>query len=144
MVNERNHTPLIIKPIICLHNPLSFNMVRITIWKGVVRDSKSILLRVLGFLIFWWNTVAKINEGGHDLFRLSPCSPSCREFRAGTWRQEVIQRPWRSDAYRFVPHGLLSLLLIAPRTTNPGMEPPIMDWSCTWNSNKENIIQTFL
>ena len=31
--------------------------------------------------------------------------------RAGTWRQELMQRPWRRAAFRFVLHGLLSLLL---------------------------------
>jgi hypothetical protein len=30
--------------------------------------------------------------------------------RAGTWRQELMQRPWRSAAYWLAPHGLLSLL----------------------------------
>ena len=31
--------------------------------------------------------------------------------RAGTWRQELMQRPWRRAAYWLVLHGLLSLLL---------------------------------
>ena len=30
--------------------------------------------------------------------------------RAGTWRQELMQRPWRSAAYWLAPHGLLNLL----------------------------------
>ena len=30
--------------------------------------------------------------------------------RAGTWRQELIQRPWRNAAYLSVSPGLLSLL----------------------------------
>jgi hypothetical protein len=30
--------------------------------------------------------------------------------RAGTWRQELMQRLWRGAAYRLRPHGLLSLL----------------------------------
>jgi hypothetical protein len=30
--------------------------------------------------------------------------------RAGTWRQELMQRPWRSAAYWLAQHGLLSLL----------------------------------
>ena len=29
--------------------------------------------------------------------------------RAGTWRQELMQRPWRGAAFWLVPHGLLSL-----------------------------------
>jgi hypothetical protein len=30
--------------------------------------------------------------------------------RAGTWRQELMQRPWRDAAYWLASHGLLSLL----------------------------------
>jgi hypothetical protein len=30
--------------------------------------------------------------------------------RAGNWRQELKQRPWRGDAYWLALHGLLSLL----------------------------------
>lgn len=29
-------------------------------------------------------------------------SPSSREVSAGTWRQELMRRPWRSDAYRML------------------------------------------
>jgi hypothetical protein len=35
------------------------------------------------------------------------CS-SLEEVRAGTWRQELIQRPWRDVAYWFASNGLLS------------------------------------
>ena len=31
-------------------------------------------------------------------------------YRAGTWRQELVQRPWRGAADWLAPHGLLSLL----------------------------------
>jgi hypothetical protein len=30
--------------------------------------------------------------------------------RAGTWRQEQVQKPWGVAAYWLVPHSLLSLL----------------------------------
>jgi hypothetical protein len=30
--------------------------------------------------------------------------------RAGTWRQELIQRPWMRTAWWLAPYGLLSLL----------------------------------
>jgi hypothetical protein len=45
--------------------------------------------------------------------------------RAGTWRQELMQRPQRGAAYWLAPHCLLSLL-IEPKTTSPGMALPIM------------------
>jgi hypothetical protein len=51
--------------------------------------------------------------------------------RAGTWRQELMQRPWRGAAYWLAPHGLLSLLCYRtqdhqPRdtTTHIGLGPP--------------------
>ena len=43
---------------------------------------------------------------------------------AGTWRQELMQRPWRDVAYWLASLGLLSLLLIELRTRNSGMAPP--------------------
>jgi hypothetical protein len=30
--------------------------------------------------------------------------------KAETWRQELMQRPWRGAAYWLAPHGLLGLL----------------------------------
>ena len=46
--------------------------------------------------------------------------------RAGTWRQEMTQRPWKGAAYWHAPYGLLRPLSIEPRTTSPGMTPPTM------------------
>lgn len=34
---------------------------------------------------------------------------SGQELKAGTWGQELTQRLWWNTAYRFVPHGWLSL-----------------------------------
>jgi len=48
--------------------------------------------------------------------------------RAGTWRQELMQRPWRGAAYWLALHGLLSLLSYRTRTTSPGMASPAMGW----------------
>jgi hypothetical protein len=51
--------------------------------------------------------------------------------RPGTWRQELMRRPWRCAAYWLAPHGLLSLLSFRcqdhqPRngTTHNGPVPP--------------------
>ena len=51
--------------------------------------------------------------------------------RAGTWRQELMQRPWRNAASRLASPGLLSLLSYRtqdyqPRdgTTHNGLGPP--------------------
>ena len=53
--------------------------------------------------------------------------------RAGTWRQEQIQRPWRDVTYWPVSPGLLSCFLIEPRTTSPRMAPPTMDPFHPWS-----------
>ena len=51
--------------------------------------------------------------------------------RAGTWRQKLIQRPWRGAAYWIASPGLLSLLSYRtqdyqPRdgATHNGLDPP--------------------
>jgi hypothetical protein len=44
--------------------------------------------------------------------------PSLTGVRAGTWRQELMQRPWRAAAYWLAPTAC-STFLMAPRTTNP-------------------------
>jgi hypothetical protein len=31
------------------------------------------------------------------------------ELKAGIWKQELKQKPWRNAAYWFTPHNLLSL-----------------------------------
>jgi hypothetical protein len=54
--------------------------------------------------------------------------------RAGTWRQELMQRPWKSVVYRPAPCDLLRLLFnyyyfIERRTTGPCMGPPTMGWA---------------
>jgi hypothetical protein len=45
------------------------------------------------------------------------------EFWVGTWRQELMQRPWRSSAYWLAACGLLSLFSITLRTNSPGVAP---------------------
>jgi hypothetical protein len=44
--------------------------------------------------------------------------------RPGTWRQELLQRPWRNAAYWLASFS--GCFLIEPRTTSPGMAPPEM------------------
>jgi hypothetical protein len=43
--------------------------------------------------------------------------PSLKEVRAGTWEQELKQKPWRRVAYWLAPHGLLSLPFMLSRTS---------------------------
>lgn len=39
--------------------------------------------------------------------------------RTGTWRQELIQRPWRGAAYWLAPHGFLSLISYRTQDHHP-------------------------
>ena len=48
--------------------------------------------------------------------------------RAGTWRQELMQRPWRVAAHWLASPGLLTCLIIEPRTTSPD-GTTTMDWA---------------
>jgi hypothetical protein len=47
----------------------------------------------------------------------------------GTWRQELMQRPWRGVAYWTAPLAYLVCFLTELRTTSPGMVPPTMGWA---------------
>ena len=53
-------------------------------------------------------------------------SLSSREVRAGPWRQELMQRPWRDAAYWPAPPGLLIFHSYRTRTISPGVAPPTM------------------
>jgi hypothetical protein len=39
--------------------------------------------------------------------------------RAGTWRQELMHRPWRGPAYLFVHYNVLSLLFYRSQDHQP-------------------------
>jgi hypothetical protein len=44
--------------------------------------------------------------------------------RAGTWRLEPMQRPWRGVAYCLIPMACLACFLVEPRTVSPAAELP--------------------
>ena len=48
-----------------------------------------------------------------------------QQLKAGIWRQELMQRPWRNAAYWFVPYGFLNLLSYTPQghLPNAGIAP---------------------
>ena len=59
----------------------------------------------------------KANWGGRSLLAYTSTSPLIvgenqdrNSSRAQTWRQELMQRPWRGATYLLALHGLLSLL----------------------------------
>ena len=49
--------------------------------------------------------------------------------RAGTWRQELMQKPWRVLLTGLLPLPCSACFLIEPRPRSPGMEPPTMGWA---------------
>jgi hypothetical protein len=49
--------------------------------------------------------------------------------RAGTWRQELMQRPWRGAAYWVASLGMLSLFSYRTQDHQPGMALLTVDWA---------------
>jgi hypothetical protein len=49
--------------------------------------------------------------------------------QAETWKQELMQRPWRDGAYWLAPMACSAFFLIESRTTCPGIAPPTMGWA---------------
>ena len=72
----------------------------------------------LGFLLLRPNTITKKQVGEervyfayiYTLLFISGGSEDRHSGKAGTWRQELMQRPWRGAAYWFASPGLLSLI----------------------------------
>jgi hypothetical protein len=67
----------------------------------------------------------------YSAYPFTEASQDRNSSRAGTWRQELMQRLWRVTAYWLAPHGLLSLLSYRtkdhqPRdgTTHNELDPP--------------------
>jgi hypothetical protein len=56
--------------------------------------------------------VTKSIWGGNGLFQvtLPGDSLSLKEVKIGTWRQELMHKPWKSAAYWINYHGLLNLV----------------------------------
>ena len=53
------------------------------------------------------------------LLFITKISKNTKSSRAGTWRQDLIQRPWRSADYCLALHGLLSLLSYRTQNHQP-------------------------
>ena len=87
--------------------------------------TKSNLGRKAEGLGFFW--------GGEELGGICP-HYSQKSSKPRTWRQELVQRPWKGAAYWLTPRGLLSLLSYRtqdhqPRdgTTHNGLDlPPLI------------------
>ena len=73
-----------------------------------------------------WSTTTKASWRGKGLLGFHCLS--LKKVRTGTWRQELMQRPW-SAAYWLASPGLLSLLSYRTQDTSPGMAPPTTGWA---------------
>ena len=60
--------------------------------------------------------------------------------RAGTWRQELMQRPGRVLLTGLLPLACSACFLIEPRTTSPGMAPSTRALP-SLITNRENTLQ---
>ena len=62
-----------------------------------------------------------------------------RPNRAGAWRQELMQRPWRGAAYWLALYDLLSLLSYRTQNHSPGVATPTMGWALPHQSLVKKI-----
>ena len=72
-----------------------------------------VLVRVFSVI----NSVTKSSLGRTGFFYLTDYRPSSREAKAGTWRQEPKQSPWRNSDYRLLLLAHPVCFLIHPRIT---------------------------
>ena len=82
-------------------------------WQGEGRLSVKLMLE--HFLSWGFYSCTKYHDqeaswGGKGLFSLYFHILDRNSHRAGTWMQELIQRPWRGSAFCIAFLGLLSLL----------------------------------
>jgi hypothetical protein len=89
-----------------------------------------VVVVVLFACMLVWNTMTKSNLGkeGFIWLTLPHLCLSLKEVRtgtdrAGTWRQELMQRPWNEAAYWLASHGLLRLLSYSTQGQQPRNGP---------------------
>ena len=98
----------------------------------------------LGFLLLWWNTIMRRQAGEERIYsaytsEILRGSQDRNSSRAGTWRQELIQKPWRGAAHWLASLGFLRLLSYRTQDTRPGTAthhelgppPSITNWENT-------------
>lgn len=88
--------------------------------------------------------MTKSSWGENGLLDLHvPVRVHMKEIRAGTWRQE-LERSWRMllTSLSLMAHS--ACFLVLPRTTCPGVKPPIMGSDTNQESLIENALQTGL
>lgn len=76
----------------------------------------------LGVLLLQPNGMAK-SKLGREVFIwliLTYCSSS-KDIRIGTWRQELVQRPWKGTAYWLLLMSCSACFLTEARTTRSGL-----------------------
>ena len=91
------------------------------------------LIRVFCFVLFllWWNTMSKKQVVGGRVYCWNyTFIIEGSQDRAESWRQELMQRPWRMLLTGLLCRACSACFLIEPRTTSLGMAPrPSYPWS---------------
>jgi hypothetical protein len=70
-------------------------------------------------MLAYTSTLLFITEGSQDR----------NSERAGTWRQELMQRPWRELLTGLFMVAFSACFLIEPRATSSGMATPTLGWN---------------
>jgi hypothetical protein len=105
-----------------------------------------------GFYCCDWTPWPRATWGGKGLFGLHfhmvvhhEGSQDRNSNKAGTWRQELMQRSWRSTSYWLGPLACSACILIELRTTSPGVASHTMGWALPNQSLiKKNALQLHL
>lgn len=95
----------------------------------------------------WWSSSLRLNsfdktstetnlgKKSFIWFILPHHSPSWREARARTRRQELKQKPWRNASYWLAPLACSACFLIYPRPTLPRVVPRTVSWAFSYQSS---------
>jgi hypothetical protein len=77
------------------------------------------------------------------LYSITEISQGRNSSRAGTWRQELMQRPWRGAAFWLAPAACLSCFLILLRTTRLRMAQSTKGWILSHRSLSQILWRHF-
>jgi hypothetical protein len=104
---------------------------RVIVW--TLREKNTVLVRVAIAMMEHHDQKYKLERKGLIQLTLPYHCSLSKEVRtgtqAGTWRQELMQRPWRVLLTGLLLMTCSTCFLIEPRTTCLGVAPPTVGWA---------------